>query len=79
MGALVNTPLVNLKKLTGRDGVLDMHQIYNFHKTCQIRVAEFGQRVAGGGVHPQDILDVNILLYFFNRSRVYNSYRHGSC
>jgi len=58
MGALVNAPLVNFKKLTGKDGVLDMHQISNFHKTCQIRVAEFENRVAGGGVHTQDIMAV---------------------
>ena len=58
MGALVNTPLRNFKKLSGKDGVLSTHQNIQFHKTCQLRACEFKLRVAGNGPHPHDIRKV---------------------
>lgn len=51
MGALVSTPLVNFKKLTGKDGVLDLHEKNSFHKRCELRVAEFQVRASGTGTH----------------------------
>ena len=55
MGSLVNHPLKNFSKLTGKDGELDVHVGTQFHLTCALRATEFLQRTDPCGNESADV------------------------